>query len=84
MLNASLTIEGTAIANLNAFRNIIEIGGDLIIQSNNELQNLKGMESLAKIGGGLEVSKNNNMISLEGILKQESINGISKSQNAIN
>lgn len=63
------------IVNLDAFKNITTINGNLSILESNDLINLTGFEKLSSIGGDLILRLNRKLTSLEGLENLKSVGG---------
>lgn len=75
MIEGDLVISGYNISNLNGLNGITEIGGSLIIVSNEILKSLTGLNNLKTIGHDLYVEGNFDLLSLTGLENVNYIGG---------
>ncbi len=69
-------VEQTALiklTNLNAFRNLTHVGGNLVIEHCPRLKDLDGLKNLKSIGGSLSIYANDKLKSLEGLQNLTSV-----------
>ncbi len=74
-ITGDLIIEDTNLSNLSAQENIINIGGDLIIQNNDALTSLNGLVKITSVGENVIVWENDVLENLEGLNGLQSIGG---------
>lgn len=57
----------TDVTNVDSLLHITRIGGDLLINGNDNLQNLHGLASLQSVGGAMRIQNNNALRKLDGL-----------------
>lgn len=64
-----------AIQSLAGLRQVLSVGGDLIIRGNAALLHLNGLENISSIGGHLRIEHNDGLLTLEALGQVRSIKG---------
>jgi len=67
-ITGNLEIWETSSANLNPLNSLSKIGGDLLLESNENLSNIYGLSNLNSIGKNLTITRNNNLENIIGLI----------------
>jgi hypothetical protein len=70
-----LTIVGTSGFSLSALSSLMQVEGDLVIESNAGLTSLKGLEALERVSGSLSISNNGKLANLDALAMLTEVQG---------
>jgi hypothetical protein len=74
-ITGDLLVVGTRLDALEGLEALTSVGGDLVIESNEDLVNLDGLGALASVGGDLEIRSDPALVSLDGLGALASVGG---------
>lgn len=74
-ISETLNIKETEITSLMGLESLLDIGGDLIVETNLELISLTGSSSLINVGGNMNIRYNDALLTTQGLSSLTSIEG---------